>query len=195
MSDDAPLETITGTIERVTFHNPESGFAVLKMRVRGRPGPVAVVGSTPALAAGETVTAEGQWVNDRTHGLQFKASRLVTAPPASRAGIERYLGSGAIKGLGIATAAKIVERFGKNTFQILDAEPERLAEIPGLTPARIKRIAESWAEDRLVREIGVFLQEHGLGQGQATRIYKALGPKAVALIRQDPYRLAREVRG
>lgn len=190
-----PTETLTGTIERVTFHSADTGFTVLRVRARGRPQPVAVVGTSSAVAAGEMMTAEGVWVNDRTHGLQFRAERLVTAPPASKDGIERYLASGAIKGIGIATAAKIVQRFGKRTFEVLDADPDRLSEIPGLTPARIRRITESWASERIVRDLGVFLQDHGLGLGQATRIYRALGPQAIALIRENPYRLAREVRG
>lgn len=194
-SSESPVETLTGTVERVTFHSPATGFAVLRVRVRGRPQPVAVVGTTSAVAAGEMMTAEGSWVNDRTHGLQFKAATLVTAPPASRDGIERYLASGAIKGVGIATAHKIVQAFGKRTFEVLDSEPHRLAEIPGLTAARIKRIAESWAEDRIVRDLGVFLQDHGLGLGQAARVFRALGPEAIGLIREDPYRLARDVRG
>lgn len=192
---DSPVETLTGTIERVTFHSPATGFAVLKVRVRGRPQPVAIVGTAAQVAAGEMMTAEGSWVNDRTHGLQFRAHRLVTAPPASKDGIERYLASGAIKGIGIATAHRIVQAFGRRTFEVLDTEPHRLREIPGLTEARIRRITESWAEDRIVRDLGVFLQEHGLGLGQAARVYRALGPQAIGLIRQDPYRLAREVRG
>lgn len=194
-SSDSPVETVTGTIERVTFHSPATGFAVLKVRVRGKPQPVAIVGTTSAVAAGEMMTAQGNWVNDRTHGLQFKATTLVTAPPASKDGIERYLASGAIKGIGIATAHKIVQAFGKRTFEVLDNEPHRLKELPGLTDARIRRITESWAEDRIVRDLGVFLQEHGLGLGQAARVFRALGPQAIALIRQDPYRLARDVRG
>jgi exodeoxyribonuclease V alpha subunit len=191
----SPVETLTGTIERVTFHSPATGFAVLKVRVRGRPQPVAIVGTASTVAAGEMMTAEGSWINDRTHGLQFKASRLVTAPPASKDGIERYLASGAIKGIGIATAHKIVQAFGKRTFEVLDNEPHRLKELPGLTDARIRRITESWAEDRIVRDLGVFLQEHGLGPGQAARVFRALGPDSIGLIRQDPYRLARDVRG
>ena len=194
-SPDSPAETLTGTIERVTFHSPATGFAVLKVRVRGKPQPIAVVGTTAAVAAGEMMTAEGSWVNDRTHGLQFKAARLVTAPPASKDGIEKYLASGAIKGIGIATAHKIVQAFGKRTFEVLDSEPHRLKEIVGLTEARIRRITESWAEDRIVRDLGVFLQEHGLGLGQAARVYRALGTDAIGLIRQDPYRLARDVKG
>ncbi|MFN3855557.1 MAG: ATP-dependent RecD-like DNA helicase [Phreatobacter sp.] len=194
-SSDNPVETLTGTIERVTFHSPATGFAVLKVRVRGRPQPVAIVGTAAQVAAGEMMTAEGSWVNDRTHGLQFRASRLVTAPPASRDGIEKYLASGAIKGIGIATAHRIVQAFGRRTFEVLDTEPHRLREIPGLTEARIRRITESWAEDRIVRDLGLFLQEHGLGLGQAARVYRALGPQAIGLIRQDPYRLARDVRG
>ena len=194
-SSDSPLETLTGTIERVTFHSPATGFAVLKVRVRGKPQPVSIVGTTSAVAAGEMMTAEGSWVNDRTHGLQFKAARLVTATPASKDGIERYLASGAIKGIGIATAHKIVQAFGKRTFEVLDHEPHRLKEIVGLTDARIRRITESWTEDRIVRDLGVFLQEHGLGLGQAARVFRALGTDAIGLIRKDPYRLARDVRG
>ena len=194
-SDGPPQEILSGTVERVTFHNQDNGFCVLKARVRGRADPVTVVGNTPTVAAGEMMTAEGMWMNDRNHGLQFRATSLIIAPPASKQGIEKYLASGAIKGIGIATAHKIVARFGKTTFDILDHSPERLAEIGGLTPARIKRIAESWNEDRIIREIDRFLQENGIGQGMAKRVYRAFGKQAVGIIREDPYRLARDIRG
>ena len=130
------LETLTlaGSVERVTFHNAENGFAVLKVHTRGKRDLVTVVGYTPSVSAGEWITANGIWISDRTHGLQFKAEVLKTTPPTGVEGIEKYLASGQMRGIGPAMAKHIVAAFGVDTFEIIEAKPERLTEVPELAP-------------------------------------------------------------
>ena len=131
-----PLEALAGSVERVTFHNPENGFCVLKVQVRGKRDLVVVVGHTPSVGAGEWITASGAWVSDRTHGLQFKAEVLKTTPPTGAEGIEKYLASGQMRGIGPAMAKRIVAAFGEATFDIIEANPERLTEVSGIGPWR-----------------------------------------------------------
>jgi len=159
-------EVLAGLVERVTFHNPENGFCVLRMKARGRRDLVTVVGHAALVAAGEWVTASGEWVNDRTHGQQFKARFLRAAAPSSLEGIERYLGSGMIRGIGPVYARKLVREFGDRVFDIVEAEPDRLREVTGIGRVRTKRITDAWAEQKAVREIMVFLHEHGVGPGR-----------------------------
>ncbi|WP_046867443.1 SF1B family DNA helicase RecD2 [Microvirga massiliensis] len=191
----APIEALAGTVERVTFHNEESGFCVLKVQVRGRRDLVAVVGHTPAIGPGEWITASGAWVADRVHGLQFKADVLKTTPPTGVEGIERYLASGQMRGIGPAMAKRIVNAFGEDTFTIIEAHPERLTEVPGIGPLRATRIVEGWAEQTAVREIMIFLHAHGVGTARAVRIFRTYGHDAIRVMTEDPYRLARDVRG
>src|SRR5215212_6352000 len=190
-----PVEVLAGTVERVTFHNAESGFAVLKVQARGKRDLITVVGHAPVIGAGEWVTASGAWVSDRTHGLQFKADVLKTTPPTGVEGIEKYLASGQMRGIGPAMAKRIVATFGEDTFEIIEAEPERLKEVPGIGPMRASRIVAGWAEQKAVREIMIFLHAHGVGTARAVRIFKTYGHEAIKVMTEDPYRLAREVRG
>jgi exodeoxyribonuclease V alpha subunit len=188
-------ESLSGIIERVTFHNPDNGFAVLRVKVDGRAGLVTVVGQLASALAGEYVEASGMWRNDREHGLQFKADELRTNPPHTAAGIERYLGSGLIKGIGPHYARKIVERFGERTLAIIDESPSFLQEIRGIGPQRIQRIRTSWQEQKGVRAIMLFLQSNGVGTARAVRIYKTYGDQAIGLVRANPYRLATDIWG
>ncbi len=188
-------ERLSGIIERVTFHNPENGFAVLRVQVSGRRGLYTVVGSLPSAVVGEYIEAGGEWVQDREHGQQFKADELRTTPPHTAQGIEKYLASGLIKGIGRHYARKIVEVFGERTLAVIDESPAFLQEIKGIGPRRVQRIRESWREQKAVRDIMVFLQSHGVGTARAVRIYKTYGEQAVALVRANPYRLATEVWG
>ncbi len=188
-------DNLTGIIERVTFHNPDTGFAVLRVQVRGRRGLTTVVGQMPSAVVGEYVQASGEWMQDRTHGEQFKAHELRCTPPHTVEGIEKYLGSGLVKGIGPHFAKKIVAVFGERTLQIIDESPAFLKEIKGIGPRRIQRIRESWQEQKAVRDIMVFLQSNGVGTGRAVRIYKTYGDKAVELVRGNPYRLATDVWG
>ena len=190
-----PLEALAGTIERVTFHNAENGFCVLKVQVRGKRDLIVVVGHTPSVGAGEWITASGAWVSDRTHGLQFKAEVLKTTPPTGVEGIEKYLASGQMRGIGPAMAKRLVAAFGEATFDIIEASPERLTEVSGIGPWRASKIVAGWAEQKAVREIMIFLHAHGVGTARAVRIFKTYGHEAIKVMTEDPYRLARDVRG
>src|SRR5215204_5811084 len=150
-------EALAGTVERVTFHNAETGFAVLKIKARGKRDLITVVGHAATISAGEFVNASGVWVNDRAHGLQFKAQVLKATAPTTPEGIERYLASGQMRGIGPAMAKRIVTAFGEATFEIIEGTPERLKEIAGIGPMRASRIVSGWAEQKAVREIMIFL--------------------------------------
>ena len=147
------------------------------------------------ISAGEWVTASGEWVNDRTHGQQFKARFMRTSAPTSIEGIEKYLGSGMIRGIGPVYAKKMVKAFGEKVFDVIEAEPDRLREVTGIGPVRAKRITDAWAEQKIVREIMVFLHSHGVGTARAVRIFKTYGADAVQVMTENPYRLARDIRG
>ena len=188
-------EVLAGLVERVTFHNAENGFCVLRAKARGHRDLVTVVGHAATISAGEWITASGEWINDRTHGQQFKARFLKTSAPTSIDGIEKYLGSGMIRGIGPVYAKKLVRAFGEKVFDTIEAEPERLREVTGIGPVRAKRITDAWAEQKVVREIMVFLHEHGVGTARAVRIYKTYGADAVQVMTENPYRLARDIRG
>ena len=190
-----PTETLAGTIERVTFHNADTGFCVLKVQARGKRDLVPVIGHAPAIAAGEWITATGIWFTDRQHGLQFKADTLKATPPTGVEGIERYLASGYMRGIGPAMAKRIVALFGEATFEIIEADPERLKEVSGIGPTRAARIISGWAEQKAVREIMIFLHAHGVGTARAVRIFKTYGHESIVVMTEDPYRLARDLRG
>ena len=193
--DQAPQEVLAGIVERVTYHNDESGFCVLRVKARGHRDLVTVVGHSAAIAAGEWITATGEWFNDRTHGLQFKARFLKTTPPTTAEGIEKYLSSGMIRGIGPVYAKKMVKAFGEQVFDIIEANPERLREIDGIGVVRAQRITAAWAEQKAVREIMVFLHSNGVGTARAVRIYKTYGADAIQVMTDNPYRLARDIRG
>ncbi|MGG5890688.1 SF1B family DNA helicase RecD2 [Falsiroseomonas sp. HC035] len=188
-------EALAGLVERVTFHNADSGFCVLRVKVRGQRDLVTVVGHAAAIAAGEWVQMSGTWTNDRTHGLQFKAAFLKASPPTTLEGIEKYLGSGMIRGIGPVYATKLVRAFGEAVFELIEQEPARLREVTGIGPKRAARIIAGWADQKVIREIMLFLHAHGVGTSRAVRIYKTYGVEAVRLISENPYRLARDIRG
>ena len=188
-------EALAGTIERVTFHNPENGFVVLRVQVKGKRGLVTIVGQTPRAVAGEYLEATGVWKQDPEHGEQFQAESLCTTPPNSVEGIEKYLGSGLVKGIGEHYAKKIVQVFGVRTLQVIDESPTFLGEVKGIGPRRIQQIRESWRQQKAVRDIMVFLQSNGVGVGRAVRIWKTYGDKALELVRANPYRLANDIWG
>jgi exodeoxyribonuclease V alpha subunit len=156
---------------------------------------VTVVGHSATIAAGEWITATGEWVNDRTHGQQFKARFLRTSAPTSTEGIEKYLSSGMIRGIGPVYARKLVRAFAEKVFDVIEAEPDRLREVDGIGPVRAQRIVAAWAEQKVVREIMVFLHSHGVGTARAVRIFKIYGADAVQFTSENPYRLARDIRG
>ena len=194
-TEPSSLEVLAGLVERVTYHNGDSGFCVLRIKARGHRDLITVVGHAATIAAGEWVTASGEWINDHTHGQQFKARFMRTSEPTSIEGIEKYLGSGMIRGIGPVYAKKMVKAFGEKVFDIIEAEPDRLREVTGIGQVRAKRITDAWAEQKIVREIMVFLHSHTVGTARAVRIYKTYGTDAVQVMTENPYRLARDIRG
>ncbi|MES2568735.1 MAG: ATP-dependent RecD-like DNA helicase [Verrucomicrobiota bacterium] len=190
-----PEDGVAGLIERVTFHNEETGFAVLRVKSKGHRDLVTVVGSLATVSAGEWITAQGRWVRDRDHGLQLKAETIHCTAPTSREGIEKYLGSGMIKGIGPVYAKKLVEKFGETIFGIIEGESARLEDIEGIGPGRRQRIKRAWKEQKAIREIMVFLHSNGVSTSRAVRIYKTYGDAAIETVRADPYGLAREISG
>ena len=190
-----PPERLSGLVERVTFHSEETGFAVLRVKVKGQRDLVTIIGTVASVNAGEWLSAQGAWVRDKEHGLQFKAHFLKCSPPTSREGMEKYLASGMIKGIGPVYARKLVERFGEGIFDVSEHESARLEEVEGIGPGRRRRIKAAWAEQKVVRDIMVFLHGHGVSTSRAVRIYKTYGEGAVEAVRANPYRLAKDIHG
>src|SRR5712664_3462941 len=188
-------EALAGLVERVTYHNPENGFCVLRLRARGHRDLVTLVGHAAVVSAGEWINATGEGVNDRTHGQQFRAKFLKTAAPTSIDGIERYLASGMIRGIGPVYAKKLVRAFGEKVFDVIEAGPDRLREVGGIGAVRASRITAAWSEQKAVREIMLFLHAHGVGTARAVRIFKTYGAEASDVMSENPYRRARDIRG
>ena len=189
------LEVLAGAVERVTFHGEDSGFCVLRVKARGHRELVTVVGHAAAVAAGEWITASGEWVNDRTYGPQFRSRFLKATAPTSTEGMEKYLGSGMIRGIGPVYAKKLVRAFGERVFDVVESDPGRLREVEGIGPVRAGRITAAWAEQKAVREIMMFLHGHGVGTARAARIFRTYGADAVQVMSENPYLLARDIRG
>ncbi|MEZ5303769.1 MAG: ATP-dependent RecD-like DNA helicase [Verrucomicrobiales bacterium] len=198
MADGDPAaapESISGSIERVTFFTEETGYCVLKVRMRGRLQPVTVVGYAPSVAPGEDIEARGAWVSVPEYGRQFKAAELATAPPESLEGIERYLGSGLVEGVGPAYAKRLVKKFGTEIFEVIDKYSKRLEEVEGIGRKRREEIKKGWEKAQGTREIMTFLFKHGLSGNQAGKIYREYGANAVEVLKSNPYQLAKDIRG
>ena len=191
----ADRELVSGVVERITYHDQESGFAVLRVRAPGVADLATVVGRMPAIASGEAIQAGGVWVRDRTHGLQFQAAWVRTAAPTSAEGLEKYLASGLLKGIGPHFARRLVAAFGAEVFDVIETAPDRLRDVEGIGPQRALRISDGWRSQRAVRDIMVFLHGLGVGTSRAQRIYKTYGIDAIPILRDNPYRLARDVHG
>jgi len=187
--------TLEGVVERLTYVNPENGYTVAKIQPNGKNYVVAVVGNLPSVQAGETVALTGRWDSHPTHGRQFVAEGCRVVLPATIDGIRKYLGSGLIKGIGPKMAERIVAAFGEETLAVIDEHAERLIEVPGLGPHRTGLIRAAWHEQRAIKEVMVFLADNGVSTSLAVRIYKKYGDASVDVVKNDPYRLAREVHG
>ena len=188
-------KTLSGTIERVTFHNEENGYCVLRVRANGATKVLTVVGNCAAPNAGEDIAARGEWIEDDQYGTQFKADEISTSEPGNLAGIERYLGSGLIDGIGPTYAKKLVEKFGPEVFNIIDDRSKSLEEVDGIGPKRRKEIKASWEKQKSVRRIMVFLHQHGISTARAVRIYKTYGDDSIKRLRENPYRLSHDLHG
>jgi exodeoxyribonuclease V alpha subunit len=193
--DASDREPLAGLVERVTFHNPDNGFCVLRVKVRGHHELVTLLGAAPSVAAGEYIQASGIWETHRDHGRQFRATFLRVTPPTSAEGMEKYLGSGLIKGIGPIFARRLVAAFNDAVFEVVERTPHRLCEVAGIGRKRAARITASWAAQRVVRDIMAFLQGHGVSTSRAVRIYKVYGADAIPLVSANPYCLARDIVG
>ena len=189
------LEKIAGLIERVTFHSEESGFCVLKVKVKGHKDFVSIIGNIPNITAGEWLNAEGQWIIDSNYGQQFKAETLNTCKPNTLDGMEKYLGSGLIKGIRKQFANRLIKAFGKQVFEIIENKPEKLLSVDGIGKNRQQMITKGWAEQKAVREIMIFLHSHGVSTSRAFRIYKKYGDDAIEKVKENPYQLAHDIWG
>ncbi|WP_419537140.1 ATP-dependent RecD-like DNA helicase [Endozoicomonas sp.] len=194
-TDHQPVVHLQGSVERVTFHSEASGFFVIRVKCKGQRELVTMTGSTPSITPGEFVDASGIWFNDHKHGVQFKVKHIKTVTPNTLEGIEKYLGSGMVKGIGPHFAKRLVKAFGEQVFDIIEANPERLMELEGIGKKRREKITSAWSEQKVIREIMVFLQSHGVGTARAVRIYKTYGDESVAKVQENPYRLALDIHG
>ncbi len=197
------MDKLRGVVERITYHNEENGYTVAKLTPERPPAggfdarnrEVTFVGNLPTVNVGESVELSGRWTVHGDYGRQFAVESLRTVLPATVAGIEKYLGSGLIKGVGPVTAKRIVGHFGLETLEVIEAAPERLNEVPGVGAKRVALITAAWIEQQAIKEVMIFLQSHGVSTSLATKIYKAYGDDAIGIVRDNPYRLARDIYG
>jgi exodeoxyribonuclease V alpha subunit len=188
-------EALEGVLERIVYTNEESAWSVVRLSVAGRREPVTAVGNLLAVRPGESLRLEGRWIRDRKYGEQFQADSYRTMQPATVRGIERYLGSGLIPGIGPVMAKRLVERFGEATLEVIENHPERLRRVEGIGPKRCRQIQRAWVDQREIKEVMLFLQAHGISTHLAIRIYKHYGAEAIELMKQNPYRLATDLYG
>jgi exodeoxyribonuclease V alpha subunit len=186
---------LTGSVKRITFHNPLNGWTVVRLIVKGVSDEVTVVGNFGAITPGENLKLSGFWINDPNYGQQFKVVSYELVRPATIAGIEKYLGSGLIKGVGPVTARRLVERFGLHTLDVIDANPERLMEVHGISSVRIDRIKTAWAEQKEIRNVMTFLTTHNIPTQFAVKIFKHYGKDSIKIVESNPYQLARDIYG
>lgn len=189
------METLLGYIERITFQNPENGYTIAHLKVSKLKDLVCIVGMMPTAVPGITIRCQGEWKNHLVHGRQFMVEQYQIEAPADIIGIKKYLGSGLIKGIGATYAARIVDKFGIDTLNIIDQTPEKLLEIPGLGQKRIDKIKSCWQEQNSIRDVMVFLQTHGVTPAYAQKIFKNYGNESIRKVQENPYRLARDIHG
>ncbi|MGH9938299.1 MAG: helix-hairpin-helix domain-containing protein, partial [Blastocatellia bacterium] len=188
-------QTITGSVERVTYHNEQNGYTVLRFQIPGRGEPIVVVGNFPSVSPGESLRLTGWWTTHPQYGDQFKVVEYAVTRPATIAGIQKYLGSGLIKGVGPVTARRIVEHFKERTLEVIESEISRLGEVKGVSRKRVEMIQKAWEEQRAVKEVMLFLQSHSVSTHFAVKIFKQYGNDAITVVEKTPYRLAAEVYG
>jgi exodeoxyribonuclease V alpha subunit len=186
---------LSGQVERITFTNEENGYTIARVKIYGRHDLVTVVGYLMSPTPGEILKMRGEWINHPKFGEQFKVTDYKTTVPATVFGIQKYLGSGLIKGLGPVIASRIVKQFGEKTLDVIENEIEKLAMVEGIGKKRIAMIQNAWEEQKEIRDVMLFLQSHGIGSGYATKIFKQYGHRSVAVVTENPYRLAMDIFG
>jgi len=189
------MSIIHGLLERVTYHNEESDFVVAKLREKDKRELTTIVGNLSGINPGESLKLTGQWVHNKKFGEQFRVETFEVTIPATLLGIQKYLASGLIKGIGPVMSARIVEKFGLDTLEVIEKKPERLSEVEGIGPKRISMIKQAWEEQKEIKEIMIFLQGHGVSASYSAKIYKQYGNQSIAIVRENPYRLARDIYG
>ena len=189
------MEHLRCVVERITYQNEENGYTVLKCAVKNYSDLVTVVGIMPDTHAGSVLSLEGFWKMDAKYGRQFCTERFEETLPATVYGIEKYLGSGLVKGIGPVFAKKIVEKFGENTLDIIDETPEELIKVPGIGKVRAERIKTSWKDQKEIKNIMLFLQSNEVSTSHATKIYKTYGKESISIVKENPYRLADDIWG
>ena len=189
------LADLQGQIERITYTNEENGYTIAKLKVYGQRDLVTIVGNLMAPMPGEIIKMRGEWANHPKYGEQFKIVHYKTTVPASVYGIEKYLGSGLIKGIGPVMAKRIVKKFGKETLDVIEENIENLDQVDGIGKKRIGMIKKAWDEQKEIREVMLFLQTHGVSSGYATKIFKHYGDRSIQVVKKNPYRLATDIFG
>jgi exodeoxyribonuclease V alpha subunit len=189
------MQSYKGYIDNITYHNHENGFTIARLVADGEQKKITVVGAIAALEEGEHIEVDGTWNEHPKYGRQFKIEEYRIIYPTTAKGIEKYLGSGLIRGIGPVSAKRIVDHFGKAALDVIDENPMRLTEVPKLGRKRINLIAESWGEQRQIKDVMVFLQSHGITTGWAVKIYKEYGHRAIETVKSNPYRLEQDIRG
>jgi exodeoxyribonuclease V alpha subunit len=190
-----PLSSLLGVIERITFHSPESGYTVARLNTGNVKQLITVVGSFANIQAGQTLQLQGTWIEHPQYGSQFQVVKYTETKPATLTGIEKYLGSGLIKGVGPITAKRIVAFFGLDTLEIIENQIDRLSEVPGIASKRIAMIKRTWSEQKSIKEVMIFLSGHGVSTTYAVKIYKQYGDSAIAIVTTNPYQLAIDIFG
>ncbi len=193
--ESAPATSIEGVLERIAFAREESAWSVVKVMVPGRGDLVTAVGNLLGVQPGESLRLSGRWTHDKKYGEQFRVDSYIPVKPATLAGIEKYLGSGLVRGVGKVMAERLVKRFGIETLDVIDQNPERLSEVEGIGPVRSERITTAWIEQRRIKDVMLFLQSHGVSTTYAVRIYKTYGDRSIAVVKKNPYQLAMDVFG
>lgn len=188
-------ETLEGYLERIVYSNEQNHYTVAKIKIKGNPEPVTVVGRLAGVAPGERLRLEGDWENHPKFGEQFQVTRFTVHLPAQIYGIKKYLGSGMIKGIGSAMADRLVDRFGEKTLQVIEQSPDQLLEVSGIGEKRLQTIRQAWENQKDIREVMIFLQGHGVSTGYSVKIFKQYGQAAIQVVRQNPYRLAGDIFG
>ena len=188
-------ETLEGTVERIIYSNPDTSYTIAGLQPSNTRVEITIVGNFPGLQPQEVLKLEGSWIVDKKYGRQFKVTSYSSVLPSSEVAIEKYLGSGLIKGIGKTHAARLVKKFGAEIFDIIEHDPDRLKEAEKIGPKLQQQIVSGWNEHRAIRDVMLFLQHHGLPQSLGNRIYKQYGEGSLEQIKKNPYQLALDVRG
>ena len=189
------MERLRCVVERITYQNEQNGYSVIKCRAKGYSDLVTVVGAMPEVHVGAVLSLTGEWKMDSKYGRQFSIENFEETLPATVLGIEKYLGSGLVKGIVPKFAKRIVQEFGSDTLQVIEDEPDRLLQVPGIGSVRVEKIKQSWQEQKEIKNIMLFLQSHNVSTSHATRIYKTYGNESIKVVQENPYRLADDIWG